>query len=342
MVFRPSCRTNVLVGCDLLEFEHCSNKCPSQPAMLGFLRKGYYPSAPKRPNFAISEDILHFYHDMFTHGSVSKRAFCIAIQLLTRRKGPKQVYLAHALANLQLAYQLYKPLLSVYSTWVDIQLILQTMARGLLHHVSYHGNTTDLSPSVSHIGLDPESIRSSALRTSVPLNSLCPACFGREPSPEFAVVCFDGNMQQKRTTTARNDSRYASDLRLLFVENSFQSKDDASEACFCASLANHQEKQEDETTTATCSRNFRAASDYKVSEKFADNGVVAGCCRHDIVLRLHNISGTGERLLYAFRLLQSILDDPDCPQRVVIFYDINCKFSKYLEVCLLFSICILT
>src|SRR5579862_4994956 len=92
MVSRTSCRTNVLVGCDLLEFEHCSNNCPSQPAMLGFLSKGYYPSAPKRPNFAISEDILHFYHDMFTHGSVSKMAFCIAIEWLIRRKGPKQVH----------------------------------------------------------------------------------------------------------------------------------------------------------------------------------------------------------------------------------------------------------
>ena len=219
------------------------------------------------------------------------------------------------------------------------------MARRLLHQVSSHsshGITPGLSPSISRIGLDAESIRSSALRTSVPLNALCPACFGREPSPEFAVVCFDGNMQQKRTTTARNDSRDASDLRLLFVENSFQSDSKSkenvlpSEACFCISLANHQEEQEDETVT--CSRNFRAASEYKVSEKFADNRVVAGCCRHDIVLRLHNISGTGERLLYAFRLLQSILDDPDCPQVVVIFYDINCKFSKYLKVCLTFFV----
>jgi hypothetical protein len=132
----------------------------------------------------------------------------------------------------------------------------------------------------------------------------------------------------------------------LFVENSFQSKENVlpSEACFFISLANYQEGQEDETAmamaTATCSRNFRAASEYKVSERFADNGVVAGCCRHDIVLRLHNISGTGERLLYAFRLLQSILDDPACPQIVVIFYDINCKFSKYVKVCLTF--CVLT
>lgn len=97
------------------------------------------------------------------------------------------------------------------------------------------------------------------------------------------------------------------------------------------SKVNHQQKYEDELE-ATCSSHFKAASEYPVSEKFMDNGVVAGCCRHDIVLRLHNIKNTGEKLLYAFRLLKGILNDSNCPDVLVIFYDINCKFSKYLKV----------
>jgi hypothetical protein len=140
-------------------------------------------------------------------------------------------------------------------------------------------------------------------------------------------------MQQKRTNAGRNDSRNVSDLKALFVDNAFQSKEEILEfeACFNLSKANQQQKHEDEFE-ATCSSNFKAASEYPVSEKFTDNGVVAGCCRHDIVLRLHNIKNTGEKLLYAYRLLKSVLEDQNCPEVVVIFYDINCKFSKYLKV----------
>jgi hypothetical protein len=82
---------DVDVGCHLQEFDQCYNGCPCQPAMLGFLRKGFYPSAPKRPKFAISEDILHLYHDMISHGTTSKMAFCIAIEALIYRKGTIEV-----------------------------------------------------------------------------------------------------------------------------------------------------------------------------------------------------------------------------------------------------------
>jgi hypothetical protein len=75
-----------------MEFKHCCDECSSQSAMSGYLSKGFYPSAPKRPKFAISEDILHLYHDMFTHGPTSKRAFCIAIEALINRKGKVKVF----------------------------------------------------------------------------------------------------------------------------------------------------------------------------------------------------------------------------------------------------------
>jgi hypothetical protein len=74
-----------------MEFQHCSDGCSSQSAMSGFLSEGFYPSAPKRPKFAISEDILHLYHDMITHGPTSKIAFCIAIETLIHRKGKTKV-----------------------------------------------------------------------------------------------------------------------------------------------------------------------------------------------------------------------------------------------------------
>lgn len=46
------------------------------------------------------------------------------------------------------------------------------------------------------------------LETPLPLNVLCSACFGKEPAPRFAVICFDACMQQKnlgRTKYTRID-----------------------------------------------------------------------------------------------------------------------------------------
>jgi hypothetical protein len=121
------------------------------------------------------------------------------------------------MANTQLPYQLYKPLISVYSTWVDIQLNLQTLSRDLITPKSSSGATDDPTSLLT---------KRSPLSTPAPLRALCPACFGPDPLPRFVVVCFDGNMQQKRTGVARNDSRDVTKLGALFVENSFQSKDE--------------------------------------------------------------------------------------------------------------------
>jgi hypothetical protein len=49
---------------------------------------------------------------------------------------------------------------------------------------------------------------SQVLKDPIPLNTLCSACFGSDPKPEFVAVCFDGCMQQKndgRTVYNRTD-----------------------------------------------------------------------------------------------------------------------------------------
>jgi hypothetical protein len=79
------------LGCVQVEFAYCNDTCSYRPAMLGFLSQGYYPSAPKRPKFAISQDILHFFHDMYVQGTTSKQAFCSALEALVRRKGDFKV-----------------------------------------------------------------------------------------------------------------------------------------------------------------------------------------------------------------------------------------------------------
>lgn len=87
-----------------------------------------------------------------------------------------------------------------------------------------------------------------------------------------------------------------------------------------------------ETDEATCASNFKAASNARVSKEILDTGLVSAVCRHDIPLRLCNIRKTGEKLKYALRILKNILADKSCPPRIIVMYDISCKFKKYVEV----------
>jgi len=63
--------------------------------MLGFTTLGYFPSSPSRPEFAISEDILSLFNDIYMRGSASKLVFCEAIKLFVKRKGPLNVRLCY-------------------------------------------------------------------------------------------------------------------------------------------------------------------------------------------------------------------------------------------------------
>jgi hypothetical protein len=80
-----------------------------------------------------------------------------------------------------------------------------------------------------------------------------------------------------------------------------------------------------------CAIRFKALKNTSAQKKFEDNGMVAAVCTCGVPLRFYNVSGTGERLAYAHRLIDEILADPSCPDSVFILYDVNCVFSKYLR-----------
>jgi len=48
-------------------------------------------------------------------------------------------------------------------------------------------------------------------------------------------------------------------------------------------------------------------------------------------LKLWNIEKTGERLAYGHQLIEEILADPSCPEKIYVLYDVGCVFTKYLR-----------
>jgi hypothetical protein len=170
------------------------------------------------------------------------------------------------------------------------------------------------------------------LQDSKPLSALCPQCFGGDPRAEIGYVSVDGNFQQKRLPTKTGeDNRYLElrDKRLFIDDGTALGK-------VCIHFLRCSDARKDEAkddTITTCSSNFVAAQETAASKsKVADAGLMAVVCRCGSPLRLHNIRQTGERGIYAVRLLQSLLKDPSCPPKLILSYDINCQFSKYVKV----------
>lgn len=77
---------SLIVGCSSMAFQVCSNDCPFFLGKLGFISKGYYPSSPVRPQFALHEDVLVLFYKMQMSGPCSKYSYCLAIQSLVQNK----------------------------------------------------------------------------------------------------------------------------------------------------------------------------------------------------------------------------------------------------------------
>ena len=53
---------------------------------------------------------------------------------------------------------------------------------------------------------------------------------------------------------------------------------------------------------------------------------------YDISLRLYNIRGISEYSIYIIQLLKNILKDINCSLKLIFFYDIYCRFKKYIKI----------
>jgi len=171
------------------------------------------------------------------------------------------------------------------------------------------------------------------LQHQLPLSLLCPRCFGSDPKPEITFVSVDGKFQHRRFPTSKiDDNTYLEDQdRCLFISISHTEVTPVNiELAKYAKMPNHDSDSEIEKNP--CGRHFKAAAEKDVSNQVVDIGVVAILCRCGVPLCLHNVQRTGEKAIYALRLLESILSDESCPAMLIFSYDISCVFSKSAKV----------
>jgi hypothetical protein len=185
--------------------------------MTGIMREGYYPATPVQPTFALHENIFRFFYSMQMRGATSKETYCHALYEMVYNKSESALR-----SELPKPDTFYKRFLTTYSIWQDIQAILKTKTENLLsltiaHNITETHTASDLiQQSWSLMGESTE-----VLQKPLPLRQLCSGCFGDDPTPELAMICFDGNFQQKRLQgRGRNNFvREFRDRRLFIDEN---------------------------------------------------------------------------------------------------------------------------
>lgn len=75
----------------MMWFIVCKDDCPYKNGMPGFVFQGYYPSSPKRPEFAFANDLFLAFHLIHMGGPSSKQGFCTALQkYFEMRKNPHE------------------------------------------------------------------------------------------------------------------------------------------------------------------------------------------------------------------------------------------------------------
>ncbi len=147
------------------------------------------------------------------------------------------------------------------------------------------------------------------------LPELCPCCFSGQGSA--VVVCLDGNFQHKRLRSRASKAAEPSELDSHIMLPDIKTR---------TARGRRSRQVED---SAGCSSVFKADQNQKKSAFFDETGLMLAVCRHDIPLRSVNIVRSGENYDYPIALLKSVMSDPACPDRIVVAYDVSCKFKSF-------------
>ncbi|KAJ7050253.1 hypothetical protein C8F01DRAFT_1264140 [Mycena amicta] len=188
-------------------------------------------------------------------------------------------------------------------------------------------------------------------RPSDYLIAKCPQCFAGLKHDHTQVydiaVCIDGNFTQKRRKQRSGDDPARTHPDSVFIPRSTAKQ---MEAHVDGVRATHRHSQkrarvepdlEDDDYEGdlkvprsgldACEASFKAADEsrQKASTKFfAQTGLMALVCRHDVVLFLVNMESAGEKQYYALLLLEMLFQHLPADIIIATLYDIACQTER--------------
>lgn len=140
-------------------------------------------------------------------------------------------------------------------------------------------------------------------------------------------ACFDGNygLKRMRARNAHDASTLLKRPKTFFaLDGEFDAFDE---------LHGRRAQLTRKAIKSNCGEHFKAAQEsLRTKDQVDITGVFAmTCARHGWAYRGLNFRGTGERMVYALKILDWLINEWGA-DGIGTLYDINCVFKKYVEV----------
>ncbi|POV99957.1 hypothetical protein PSTT_13447 [Puccinia striiformis] len=276
-------------------------KCIPRPVQL--LANGFLPSSPSEPTAGFSMRLLAYHNHAWHHSNVRMTPFAATQQVFNEERS-ETLWNRGQTAGRDLRNCLAETIL-VYRSLIDMN--------------------TDLVQSV----LEMSELQKLASGT-------CPACFGpsmktglyRLPSVANRLnVSLNGNFQQRHQKVAGRN------VIPLNTPHMFTQPADLDE--IKEYISNQERIHKVNKKADKCSASHKAGNDNRNETTWKacdDTGLMGACCRHDAVIHLANIHGTGENRALALVLLERIIKTVEADRPIGVLYDLGCALDKFVQL----------
>ncbi|POW00265.1 hypothetical protein PSTT_13253 [Puccinia striiformis] len=164
----------------------------------------------------------------------------------------------------------------------------------------------------------------------------CPACFGptlntglhRLPSVANRLnISLDGNFQHRHQKAAGRN--------VLPLEAPFMFIDPADLDRVKEYIADQERILKIRKKPDKCADSHKAGNDNRNETTWKscdDTGIMGACCRHDAVIHLCNIHGTGENRALPLAILERIIKTIEPNRPIGVLYDLGCSLDKFIDL----------
>ncbi|KAA1113296.1 hypothetical protein PGT21_027474 [Puccinia graminis f. sp. tritici] len=277
--------------------------CFCMPRSVQLLTIGFLPSSPVKPTAGFSMRLLAYHNYAWHNSNVRLKPFIKTQRIFSEERS--EVLWNHSKTAGPDLRQCFSSTVLVYRQLLD--------------------QTTDLLQQTVCL-TDNEKLASGT----------CPACFGSSSKTGLhqltsvdnrLIVLLDGNFQHRHQKLA---GRAAVPLVTpdIFVQPS--DLDEVKEYIATQERMHKIPKKADK-----CADSHKAGNDSRNETTWKgcdDTGVMGSCCRHDSVIFLANIHGTGENRALPLAILKRILAIVGPERPVGVLYDLGCSLDKFVNL----------
>ncbi|KAA1106265.1 hypothetical protein PGT21_032211 [Puccinia graminis f. sp. tritici] len=279
------------------------NFCFCMPRSVQLLSIGFLPSSPAKPTAGFSMRLLAYHNYAWHNSNVRLKPFMETQRIFSEERS--EVLWNHRKTAGRDLRQCFSSSMLVYRDLLDqtIDLVQKTLT------------LTEKDKLAS---------------------GTCPACFGPSsktglhqlPSvDDRLIVSLDGNFQQRHHKLAGR-STVPLVTPDIFIQPS--DLDEVKEYIATQERTHKIPKKADK-----CADSHKAGNDSRNETTWKacdDTGVMGSCCRHDSVVFLANIHGTGENRALPLAILKRILAIVGPERPVGVLYDLGCSLDKFVNL----------